>query len=54
MAKKFAARLQAAGGGPILLRVDMKAGHGVGKPIAKVIEEEADMLAFLEMTVLGE
>jgi prolyl oligopeptidase len=48
MAKKFAARLQAAGGGgPVLVRVETKAGHGAGKPIAKVIEEEADMLAFL-------
>jgi prolyl oligopeptidase len=48
MAKKFAARLQAAGGGgPILIRVETKAGHGAGKPIAKVIEEEADMLFFL-------
>ena len=48
MAKKFAARLQAAGGGgPILIRVETRAGHGAGKPIAKVIEEEADMLAFL-------
>ncbi len=48
MAKKFAARLQAAGGGgPVLIRVETKAGHGAGKPLAKVIEEEADMLAFL-------
>ena len=48
MAKKFAARLQAAGGGgPILIRVETKAGHGAGKPLAKVIEEEADILAFL-------
>jgi prolyl oligopeptidase len=48
MAKKFAARLQAAGsGGPFLIRVETKAGHGAGKPLAKVIEEEADMLAFL-------
>ena len=48
MAKKFAARLQAAAdGGPILIRIETKAGHGAGKPIAKVIEEEADMLAFL-------
>ena len=55
MAKKFAARLQAAGeGGPFLIRVEMKAGHGAGKPIAKVIDEEADMLAFLAMTVLAE
>jgi prolyl oligopeptidase len=48
MAKKFAARLQAAGGGgPILIRVETKAGHGAGKPLAKIIDEEADMLAFL-------
>jgi prolyl oligopeptidase len=48
MAKKFAARLQAAGGGgPILIRVETKAGHGAGKPLARVIDEEADMLAFL-------
>jgi prolyl oligopeptidase len=50
MAKKFAARLQAAGGGgPILIRVETKAGHGAGKPLAKVIEEEADILAFLAL-----
>ena len=48
MAKKFAARLQAEGsGGPILIRIETRAGHGAGKPIAKVIEEEADMLQFL-------
>jgi prolyl oligopeptidase len=48
MAKKFAARLQASGaGGPILIRVETKAGHGAGKPVAKLIDEEADMLAFL-------
>jgi prolyl oligopeptidase len=49
MAKKFAARLQASGaGGPILIRVETKAGHGAGKPVAKLIDEEADMLAFLQ------
>jgi prolyl oligopeptidase len=54
MAKKFAARLQAAGGGgPILIRVETKAGHGAGKPIGKVIDEEADMLAFLASNVLA-
>lgn len=48
-ARKFAATLQhaQAGEAPILLRVEMKAGHGMGKPTAKVIEEEADVLAFL-------
>jgi prolyl oligopeptidase len=49
MAKKLAARLQAASpvGGPSLIRVETKAGHGAGKPVSKVIEEEADLLAFL-------
>jgi prolyl oligopeptidase len=48
-AKKFAATLQAANGGnnPILLRIETKAGHGLGKPTAKVIEEHSDVLAFL-------
>jgi prolyl oligopeptidase len=50
MAKKLAARLQeavAADGGPILLRVETRAGHGAGKPIAKQIDEQADIYAFL-------
>jgi prolyl oligopeptidase len=49
MAKKFAARLQAAaaGEGPILIRVETRAGHGAGKPIGKVIDEQADVYAFL-------
>lgn len=50
MAKKFAARLQeavAADGGPILLRVETRAGHGAGKPIVKQIDEQADIYAFL-------
>jgi prolyl oligopeptidase len=49
MAKKFAARLQAAHGGPapLLIRVETKAGHGAGKPITKIIDEEADIYAFL-------
>jgi prolyl oligopeptidase len=49
MAKKFAARLQAATAGPapILLRVETKAGHGAGKPIGKIIDEDADLLTFL-------
>jgi prolyl oligopeptidase len=46
---KFAAALQAAQGGnaPTLIRIDTKAGHGSGKPTAKIIEEAADQLAFL-------
>ena len=48
-AKKFAATLQEKAGGsnPILLRVETKAGHGGGKPMTKVIEERADIYAFL-------
>ena len=51
MAKKFAARLQEAvagtDGGPILLRVEARAGHGAGKPIEKQVDEQADLYAFL-------
>lgn len=48
MAKKLAARLQAAGNGsPVLIRVETKAGHGAGKPVSKMIQEEADVFAFL-------
>lgn len=46
---KYAAAMQAAqaGDAPILIRIDVKAGHGAGKPISKQIEEEADKLAFI-------
>ena len=46
---KFAAALQQAqrGPNPVLIRIETKAGHGAGKPTTKVIEEEADRLAFL-------
>lgn len=46
---KFTARLQEvqAGGAPVLIRVESKAGHGAGKPTAKVIAEVADRYAFL-------
>jgi prolyl oligopeptidase len=45
---KFVAALQraAGGSGPVLLRVDKRAGHGLGKPTAMVIEEAADIFAF--------
>lgn len=45
---KFAASLQAAQGGeaPILIRIDTRAGHGVGKPTTKLIEESAYLWAF--------
>ena len=46
---KYAAALQAAQAGdkPVLIRVDVKSGHGAGKPTAKLIEEVADRLAFI-------
>ncbi len=46
---KFAAALQAAypGPNPVLIRVETRAGHGAGKPTTKVIEETADIYAFL-------
>jgi len=46
---KFAAALQAAqaGDSPVLIRIQTKAGHGMGKPTAVLIQETADMLAFL-------
>ncbi|MBE0540852.1 MAG: S9 family peptidase [Verrucomicrobia bacterium] len=46
---KFAAALQAAQAGksPTLIRIETKAGHGAGKPTAKLIEEAADKWAFL-------
>jgi prolyl oligopeptidase len=46
---KFAAALQAAQAGPapVLIRIETKAGHGAGKPTSKLIEERADVFAFL-------
>jgi prolyl oligopeptidase len=45
---KFAAALQhaQAGPAPVLLRVDVSAGHGAGKPVGKLLDERADVLAF--------
>ena len=50
---KFAAALQAAQAGenPTLIRIETKAGHGLGKPTAKIIEELADRWAFLVQTL---
>ena len=50
---KFAAALQEAhkGSAPVLIRIDTKAGHGAGKPTAKLIEEAADKWAFLVDTL---
>lgn len=46
---KFAARLQEVhkGNRPVLLRVESNAGHGAGKPIGKVLDEQADKWAFV-------
>ncbi|MDI3298143.1 MAG: prolyl oligopeptidase family serine peptidase [Bacillota bacterium] len=57
-ARKMAARLQEATGQagaeaaepperPVLLRLESEAGHGAGKPVQKVVEEEADIWSFL-------
>lgn len=46
---KFAARLQEAhkGDNPVLIRIDVDAGHGAGKPTSKIIEEQADIWSFV-------
>ena len=46
---KYTAALQAAqtGDEPKIIRIETKAGHGGGKPIAKVIEEQADIYSFI-------
>jgi len=54
-AKKMAALLQSLSANgtdsdhsrPILLRVDTKAGHGVGKPITKLVDDGVDFWSFL-------
>jgi prolyl oligopeptidase len=48
-ARKMAARLQAASAPdrPILLRTETRAGHGIGKPLAKMIDEAADTWTYL-------
>ncbi|HMQ62063.1 MAG TPA: prolyl oligopeptidase family serine peptidase, partial [Flavilitoribacter sp.] len=45
---KFAAQLQKSHNGknPVIIRIETRAGHGAGKPIAKVLEEQADIWSF--------
>jgi len=47
--KKFVATLQTKADlrGAYLLRVEEQAGHGLGKPVLKLIEERADCWSFL-------
>lgn len=46
---KFAATLQenAQGSNPALIRIDVNAGHGAGKPTSKQIDEFGDMWSFV-------
>jgi prolyl oligopeptidase len=47
-ALKMAALMQGVGSKrPVLLRVESKAGHGVGTPISKQIDEYTDVFSFL-------
>jgi len=46
---KYISRIQELNTGklPTLVRIDVKAGHGSGKPTAKIIEEYTDIYAFV-------
>lgn len=46
---KFAATLQEKqqGSNPTLIRIDVNAGHGAGKPTSKLIEEQTDIWSFV-------
>lgn len=46
---KYAAALQAAHTGerPVLIRIDVNAGHGAGKPTSKILDEHADVWSFI-------
>lgn len=57
---KYAAQLQSSNTGdePKIIRIESNAGHGGGKPIAKVIDEQTDIWSFimynLGMNINGE
>ena len=46
---KFAAELQEkqTGSNPVLIRIDVNAGHGAGKSVAQTIQESADIQSFI-------
>lgn len=46
---KYAAALQAADTGdrPKIIRIDSNAGHGAGKPVSKIIDEQTDIYSFI-------
>ena len=46
---KFISELQAKHTGdlPVMIRIDVDAGHGAGKPLSKRIDESADIWAFV-------
>jgi prolyl oligopeptidase len=46
---KYIAALQAAQAGPapVLARIEVRAGHGAGKPTEKILAEQADLWGFL-------
>lgn len=55
---KYGATLQQTAGStelqhdkPLLVRVDVKAGHGAGKPTSKVIDEICDTLLFAALAL---
>ena len=50
---KFAATIQhdQAGDAPVLIRIDTRTGHGMGRPIAKEIDLAADSLAFIHKSL---
>ena len=53
-ARKMAALLQARPGAElVLLRVDHDAGHGVGKPLGKQVDDLADQWSFLRWRLRG-
>lgn len=46
---KFISTLQEKDGGknPVMIRVDVNAGHGAGKPVTKLIDEQTDIFSFM-------